>query len=55
MAYHRDCSFIFGYYFHHFPYFGMRSSADFADLSDSFDRTHARWLQEFGEPLYDFE
>jgi hypothetical protein len=54
-AYHRDCSYIFGGYFHHFPYFGMRGPSDAQALSDGFAGMHRRFLEEYGEPLYDFE
>lgn len=54
-AYFRDCSFVYGGYFHHFPYLGMRGKSDERKLEDGFAHTHERWQQEFGEPLYDFE
>lgn len=54
-AYHRDCSYIFGEYFHHFPYFGMRGHSDAEALADSFEATHEHFRLEFGEPLYDFD
>jgi hypothetical protein len=54
-AYHRDCSYVFGEYFHHFPYFGMRGHADAKALAESFEATHEHFRREFGEPLYDFE
>jgi len=31
-AYHKDCKRVFGHYFHHFPYFGLRGEDDAANL-----------------------
>jgi len=38
-AYAQDCNHVFGYFVHHFPYFGMRSEQDAQDLLDSFEET----------------
>ncbi|MBA2664111.1 MAG: TauD/TfdA family dioxygenase [Bradymonadaceae bacterium] len=50
-AYHADSQRVFGEYFHHFPYFGMRSDDDEADLSAAFKETCTLYRQEFGEDL----
>lgn len=50
-AYHADCDEVFGEYFHHFPYFGMRSDDDEADLDSAFEETCALYRAEFGEEL----
>ena len=49
-AYHADCERIFGFYYHHFPYFGMRGEQDAQDLVDAYERTVARYVGRFGEP-----
>ena len=50
--YHNDCSNIFGYYFHHYPYFGMRSESDFNNLNDAFKVTQDLHYKEFGDYIY---
>src|SRR6266850_2907203 len=35
MKYAEDCEQIFGYFLHHFPYFGMRGEEDAAQLADA--------------------
>lgn len=50
-AYHRDCQRVFGEYFHHFPYFGMRGEADEENLKNSFFETVDLYEREFGESL----
>ena len=47
-AYERDCQDLFGEYLHHFPYFGMRGSADRADLETAFDQSRALFIRHFG-------
>ncbi len=47
--YHADCMRIFGYYLHHFPYFGARGPEDRRDLERAFADTNALYLQLFGE------
>lgn len=37
--YHDDCILIFGYFVHHFPYFGMNGQVDAQNLSDAFEET----------------
>ncbi len=50
-AYHADSERVFGAYFHHFPYFGMRSDEDEADLTAAFEETCQLYEQEFGSEL----
>ena len=47
-AYGPDCDAVFGFFLHHFPYFGMRSDDDAADLVDAYDLTIARYERAFG-------
>ncbi len=48
-AYAEDCQRTFGYFVHHFPYFGMRGDDDAQDLRDSFEETKALYAGLFGE------
>lgn len=50
-AYHRDCERVFGEYFHHFPYFGMRGEKDEENLKASFFETVELYETEFGEAM----
>jgi len=50
-AYHKDCEELFGYYMHHFPYFGMRGEEDAKNLENSFYKTKELYEQAFGEPM----
>lgn len=47
-AYASDCEQVFGRFLHHFPYFGMRGSADREDLETSFAETRALFVRHFG-------
>lgn len=47
-AYAVDCEMIFGEFFHHFPYFGLRGPEDAADLQRAFTATCALYEQTFG-------
>lgn len=46
-----DCQRIFGYFLHHFPYFGMRGEEDARNLQEAFRETNEVFYQEFGERL----
>lgn len=48
-AYFNDCLRVFGFFVHHFPYFGMRGEEDAKDLSLSFENTKAYYKSLFGE------
>ena len=47
-AYMRDCEDIFGYYLHHFPYFGMRGPEDHAALEKAFRESVEMFILHFG-------
>jgi hypothetical protein len=49
-AYADDRERVFGFFLHHFPYFGMRSDEDAADLVAAYDETLARYRTAWGEP-----
>jgi len=49
MKYAEDCDRIFGYFVHHFPYFGMRDAEDAANLASAASATQRLYAQEFGE------
>jgi len=50
MKYAEDCERVFGYFLHHFPYFGMRGDDDAANLAEAAARTRSLYQQEFGAP-----
>ena len=50
-AYHKDCITFFGDYFHHFPYFGIRSESDRQELNAAFEETQKIYVSEFGEEM----
>jgi len=47
--YTSDCEVLFGYYFHHFPYFGMRGEKDRNNLKNAFMETEKLFIEIFGE------
>ena len=49
--YINDCNQIFGYYFHHHPYFGTRNHADTANLDTAFQLTQKLHESEFGSKM----
>jgi hypothetical protein len=49
--YHADTTRIFGGYFHHFPYFGLRGEQDAVRLERAFRETERLWRDAFGEDL----
>lgn len=48
MKYAEDCERVFGYFLHHFPYFGMRGAEDAAALAEAAHVTQALLAKEFG-------
>lgn len=48
MKYAQDCQHVFGYFLHHFPYFGMRDDEDASTLADAAANTRRLYEQEFG-------
>jgi len=51
MKYAEDCENMFGYFLHHFPYFGMRGEQDAADLHAASERMHEIYVREFGQEM----
>jgi hypothetical protein len=51
MKYAEDCQNVFGYFLHHFPYFGMRGEADAANLAEAGRTTQRLHEQEFGKAV----
>jgi hypothetical protein len=49
MKYAEDCQNVFGYFLHHFPYFGMRGEEDAANLAEAGRMTQRLYEQEFGK------
>jgi len=52
-AYAVDCERFFGYFLHHFPYFGMRGPEDLQALGDAYDETLRLYEIHFGSPPAD--
>lgn len=50
-VYCEDSDTVFGGYFHHFPYFGMRGEQDERDLERAFARTKRLYREAFGERM----
>ena len=50
-AYCADSDRVFGGYFHHFPYFGLRGEEDEKNLIASFQTTKRFYEETFGEPM----
>lgn len=50
-AYTADSQVVFGEYFHHYPYFGMRGDGDAANLSESFLETVRLYQKDFGDDM----
>jgi hypothetical protein len=49
--YHEDCELIFGYYFHHYPYFGVRGDEDAVNFNRAFKQMAALYKEEFAVDL----
>lgn len=47
-AYGRDCERTFGFFLHHYPYFGMRGREDAQALGDAYDETLNFYAFHFG-------
>ncbi len=45
--YAEDCENLFGYFIHHFPYFGMNGKEDAQNLVDAFDETKQLYSLHF--------
>ena len=51
VAYQEDCLQVFGYFLHHFPYFGIYGKKDQVNLSKSFKKTKNLYFDFFGEHI----
>ena len=47
-----DCQQLFGFYLHHFPYFGMRGEEDQANLQAAFKKAADVYEAAFNQPYY---
>ena len=47
-SYTNDCDVLFGFYLHHYPYFGIYGDKDQSKLQSSFDATVAVYEKHFG-------
>jgi len=47
--YAEDCELIFGYFMHHFPYFGMKDEQDMQNLVDAFEETKELYNLHFNQ------
>ena len=52
-AYAEDCDRAFGYFLHHYPYFGMRGEQDEKALGAAYDETLFLYEFHFGMPSQD--
>jgi hypothetical protein len=48
IKYAEDCQNVFGYFLHHFPYFGMRGAEDAANLKAAAENMKRLYQHEFG-------
>lgn len=48
LKYSEDCEEIFGYFLHHYPYFGIRNEQDKQNLMDAFEETKLLYQRHFG-------
>ncbi len=48
LKYAEDCQSTFGYFLHHFPYFGMRGEEDAVNFNEAVKLTNLLYEQEFG-------
>ena len=51
MKYAEDCQQVFGYFLHHFPYFGLRGADDAAQLAQAGQDMERLYQEEFGEAM----
>jgi hypothetical protein len=47
--YAEDCEIVFGYFMHHFPYFGMKDEQDMQNLVNAFEETKGLYNLHFGQ------
>jgi hypothetical protein len=48
VQYADDSQSVFGYFLHHFPYFGMRDEKDYQNLVNAFNETSYLYFMHFG-------
>jgi hypothetical protein len=51
IAYSNDCQEVFGYFLHHFPYFGINGQKDQQNLAATFEKTQKLYFQTFHENM----
>src|SRR6267142_1532205 len=51
LKYAEDCQKVFGYFLHHFPYFGMRGEEDAANLAEAGRTANRLYEKEFGDAV----
>lgn len=49
--YMEDCNIVFGYYLHHYPYFGLTEKETKADLEQGFALTQKLFQKHFGHGI----
>lgn len=49
-AYREDCDRVFGFFYDHYPYFGLNGPADAANLEQAYDVTLDLYEINFGNP-----
>ena len=50
--YAKDCNSFFGYFLHHYPFFGMRGEVDNTNWINTAKSSNNLWFSTFGENLY---
>ena len=50
-SYAYDCNNVFGYFLHHYPYFGIYGEEDEQNLNDAFVETCKLYEERFGEKM----
>jgi len=50
-AYHQDCDSVFGFFMHHYPYFGMNGKSDERRLMSAFENTQMLYEKTFGNSM----
>jgi hypothetical protein len=50
-AYADDCQKVFGFFVHHFPYFGIYGVEDKQKLQNTFEETKRLYLETYGESI----
>ena len=53
--YSEDCKKIYGFFMHHFSYFGRWNKKDQRELEKAFAITQKLYFEEFGEYMYEVD